>query len=98
MTARVDPEGREKEAVLAFAGDLAGKRVLEVGCGNGRLTWQYADLPAHVVGIDPNADRIAQAQQELPPHLQGRVEFQPVAIEAYQPSSSFDLIIFAWSL
>ena len=98
MTVQVDPETHEKETLLAFAGDLSGKRVLEVGCGDGRLTWHYAHLPAHTIGIDPNVERIAQAHQDLPAHLQGQVEFYPLAIDAYQPDSPFDLIIFAWSL
>ena len=98
MTARVDPEGREKETLLAFAGDLTGKRVLEVGCGNGRLTWHYAHLAAHTIGIDPNPERIAQARQKMPASLQDRVKFQAISQQTYQPPHPFDLIIFAWSL
>ena len=98
MRIQIDPEEHEKETLLAFVGDLTGKRVLEVGCGNGRLTWHYAHLPAHVIGIDPKSERIAQAQQDLPSHLCDRVEFQAVTLEEYQPPHPFDLIIFSWSL
>jgi ubiquinone/menaquinone biosynthesis C-methylase UbiE len=98
MTVRIDPEGTEKKVLLDFAGDLTGKRVLEVGCGNGRLTWHYAHLPAHTIGLDPNPDRIAQARQGLPAHLHDRVEFHVSSLQEYQPPHSFDLIIFSWSL
>ena len=98
MPVEIDPEGNEKAALLEFVGDLTGKRVLEIGCGNGRLTQHIASLAAHTIGIDPNAERIAKAQQNLPLNLFGRVDFQVAAIEAYQPPHPFDLIIFSWSL
>ncbi len=94
----MDPEGREKETLLAFVGDLTGQRVLEIGCGNGRLTHDYAHLAAHTIGIDPKAERIQQAQQSLPAHLANRIDFQVATIEAYQPPHLFDLILFSWSL
>jgi hypothetical protein len=46
MTIRVDPEQNETSALCGFA-DLDGCRVLDVGCGDGRLTWLYADMAAH---------------------------------------------------
>ena len=98
MAVQIDPEGHEKEALLTFTGNLAGKRVLEIGCGRGRLTYQFAHLASHTIGIDPDATRIAKAQQNLPLHLFGRVDFHVAAIENYQPSTLFDLIIFSWSL
>ena len=43
MTGRtIDPEGAEL-AALGKLVDFAGLHVLEVGCGDGRLTWRYAD-------------------------------------------------------
>jgi hypothetical protein len=36
MSVRLDPEGLETVALFDFAGNLAGKGVLEVGCGDGR--------------------------------------------------------------
>jgi hypothetical protein len=39
MTVRVDPEQNEIGALLDFV-NLDGRRVLEIGSGNGRLTWR----------------------------------------------------------
>jgi ubiquinone/menaquinone biosynthesis C-methylase UbiE len=61
MKAIRDPEGAELRHLEA-ACPLDGKDVLEIGCGAGWLTWQYAALPRHVVGIDPDADSLAQAR------------------------------------
>jgi len=41
-----------KEMMFALAGDLKGKRVLEVGCGDGVTSVELAYCGAQVSGID----------------------------------------------
>ena len=98
MPIRLDPEGNEPAALFDFAGSLAGKRVLEIGCGDGRLTWLYADHVAHVVALDPNADDIALAIENCPPHLREHVEFRAGTIQEFGPPEMFDLALLSWSL
>jgi 2-polyprenyl-3-methyl-5-hydroxy-6-metoxy-1,4-benzoquinol methylase len=100
MTIRIDPENNETHALLEMA-DFGGQHVLEIGCGDGRLTWRYADKAARVTAIDPSSKQIAQAKQDLPGHLQDRIEFQDIAFEdfaAASASSAFDIVILSWSL
>ncbi len=95
----VDPEGREVDALFALAGDLTGQRVLEVGCGDGRLTRRYAGRAASVLAIDPKAADIADARASLGPLLGGSVEFRPTSIEMLDAREApFDVVIMAWSL
>ena len=97
MPVRIDPEDAETKALLDFAGDFAGRLVLEIGCGDGRLTWRYAERAARVVAIDSDADEIKSAEENRPPHL--RVEFKAVGLEAYHaPPGTFDTAILSWSL
>jgi 2-polyprenyl-3-methyl-5-hydroxy-6-metoxy-1,4-benzoquinol methylase len=99
MTAyRLDPEDRETQALLDFAGSFAGKRVLEIGCGSGRLTWRYAAQAAHVTGIDPNPDKIERAIQATPDDLHEKVSFFASGIDSFLTTEKFDLAIFSWSL
>jgi len=98
MPIRLDPEANESAALVDFAGSLTGKRVLEIGCGDGRLTWLYAESAARIVGIDPDADDIALAIRACPQHLRERVEFRVAAIQEFEPSEKFDLALLSWSL
>ncbi|HZD16966.1 MAG TPA: class I SAM-dependent methyltransferase [Actinomycetota bacterium] len=100
MTIRVDPEGHEVEALFDMA-DLRGRNVLEIGCGDGRLTMRYADRAAHVTAIDPFGDSIERAEESLPDALADRVDFHHVAFEDFQGEGERhppDVTILSWSL
>ena len=57
MTIILDPEGNETSALFEIFSDWTGKSVLEIGSGDGRLTWRYADKVARVVGLEPDAEK-----------------------------------------
>ena len=93
-----DPRKQEIKTLFDFVGDFTGLRVLEIGCGKGRLTWQYANFACHVSGIDPNEERIASAKADLPPELASKVAFDVSGVESYRSDELYDLAIFSWSL
>lgn len=100
MSITVDPEGTEIRSLLEVA-DLDGRNVLEIGCGDGRFTWRYADKTRHVTAIDPAAEQIALARQKLPERLKGHVEFRDISFEDFASAtapSSFDTVILSWAL
>ncbi len=100
MAVRVDPENNETRALFDMA-NFGGQRVLEIGCGDGRLTWRYADKAAHVTAIDPVARQIALAKEHLPGSLQDRIEFHCIAFEDFAAANApavFDVVILSWSL
>jgi predicted RNA methylase len=98
MPIQLDPERNELAALVDFAGSFSGRRVLEIGCGDGRLTWLYTESAARVVAIDPDADDIALAIRACPQHLRERVEFRVAAVQEFEPSEKFDLALLSWSL
>lgn len=94
----LDPEGMEVRALHALV-DFTNKEVLEVGCGDGRLTWQYADQARRVLALDPSAPAIARARANLPDSLRTTVTFAVADITTAElPSAAFDVALFAWSL
>ncbi|MCP5097504.1 MAG: methyltransferase domain-containing protein [Chloroflexi bacterium] len=97
MAFRYDPIDQELEALTRLAGGLAGKRVLEVGCGNGRITRKYASQAAHVDAIDPNESKIERAF-ELALADETHVHYHAVALEDFVVERPYDLVILAWSL
>jgi predicted RNA methylase len=95
----VDPEGVERAAIRELV-DLQGLQVLDVGCGDGRLSRVCAEEGATtVLGIDPDEESIAAAASETPRTLRRRVTFEVAdAARAELPRRKFDLALFSWSL
>jgi SAM-dependent methyltransferase len=54
-----------RPAMLALAGDVAGRRILDAGCGAGPLFAALRDGGALVTGIDKSAGMLALARRRL---------------------------------
>jgi len=95
MTLFKDPERTETKTLHRFA-NFDGKRVLEIGCGDGRLTWQYAKESKFTAGFDLNADDLRVAAIERPNDLPASfVRADSTHIPFVK--EKFDLAILAWS-
>ena len=55
----------ERPAMLALAGDVAGRRILDAGCGAGPLFAALRDRGAIVTGIDKSAGMVELARRRL---------------------------------
>lgn len=95
---QIDPEGVELRTLRELT-PVDGLHVLELGCGDGRLTFQLAPDAASVFAVDPDAERIASARASLPSALVERVSFEVAgAADVDPPRREFDLALFSWSL
>jgi ubiquinone/menaquinone biosynthesis C-methylase UbiE len=98
MTPVLDPEGAHL-AALRRLGDFRGQRVLELGCGDGRLTVPIAEDAASVLAFDPDAEAVDRARRSLPARLTDRVVYRVASgRELDIEPHSFDLTVFSWSL
>ncbi len=99
MTLQKDPEGFEQK-ILHTLVDFKDKRALEVGCGEGRLTFKYAAASALTVGFDPDHDALRIARADAQDKSCGTYVHFTGASASHIPFSkeTFDIAILAWSL
>ena len=98
MTFQKDVENHETKALRKLV-DFKDQRVLEVGCGEGRLTWKYAHPAKQVVGIDPDLDAVRVANYDRPADLRKTTRFACASsLKLPFPNESFDIALFSWSL
>lgn len=94
----LDPEGAHLAAMRRL-GDFSGQRVLELGCGDGRLTHAIASDAESVLAFDPDAEGVARARRSSPAELAERVTYEVASgMEIEVERLSFDLVVFSWSL
>jgi 2-polyprenyl-3-methyl-5-hydroxy-6-metoxy-1,4-benzoquinol methylase len=98
MTRVLDPEGAHLAALHRLA-DFRGRRVIELGCGDGRLTVPVARQAASIFAFDSDAEAVGRARGSLPTELDSRVEYQVASGKEIEVERrSFDLALFSWSL
>jgi ubiquinone biosynthesis O-methyltransferase len=86
-------EAIEQRWILDLLGELKGARVLDAGCGDGKLACVMASRGAEVTGIDSDPAMLAAARSRAEKariearFLEGRIERLPV------PDASFDAVM-----
>ena len=96
MPIELDPEEREISALLELVPNLHSARVIEVGCGDGRLTHRYAARAASVLAFDPDEAAIAAFRSDPPP---GNVEVRADTVDRVDiPEGSGDVVLMSWAL
>jgi ubiquinone/menaquinone biosynthesis C-methylase UbiE len=84
------------QEALESAGDLAGRWILDIGCGRGELVCEAAKSGAYAVGIDYSEAAIELSRQRLEAlygSVSERVEFRQVDAKGLPfPEGSFDVV------
>ncbi|MGH2521749.1 MAG: class I SAM-dependent methyltransferase [Anaerolineales bacterium] len=97
------PSTIELKTIRSLA-SFAGKRVLEVGVGDGRLAWPFALEAAQWIGLDPDEEELGAGQKELKEKQgkegkRGKVRLLVGDARALSfPAGYFDGAFFTWSL
>ena len=94
----IDPEGVETRVIHELV-DFRRRDVLEIGAGDGRLTWRYAKGTASVLAVEPKELLVEQARATMPLPLRDKVTFRvDDASRCELPPAAFDVGLFARSL
>ena len=96
--AREYPAAEEERALIERHAALRGRDVLEVGCGNGRLTLAYGRSARSVVAIEPSAGLIARARRRARRAGLDRVRFSARPAQTGIRGGPYDVVLFSWSL
>ena len=98
MEPQRDPEGVET-AHLEKLGFSKNDRLLEIGCGSGRLTWRCLPLVDSIVGIDIDRQDLLEAEKTRSARGLDSVSFLESSAEhlPFAPNS-YEAVILAWSL
>ena len=78
---------------------VRGKRVLDLGCGDGRFALGVAPFASAVEGVDPDADAIATAKKIARKEGVRNVHFAVGAAQQLPyPDAAFGVVILSWTL
>lgn len=87
-------EALEQTRILDLIGPVEGRRILDLGCGDGLLTWTLAERGAWAVGIDVDramleaaSARSPRRRRQRPRFVEGRIELLPFS------DGSFDVVL-----
>ncbi|MBK9179936.1 MAG: class I SAM-dependent methyltransferase [Acidimicrobiales bacterium] len=91
--------GIPTEAELRLVGNVAGKRVVELGCGGAQCSIAFARQGAKAIGIDHSAQQLAYARR-LAEEEEAKVELHhgDVADLAFLRSDTVDVVFSAYAL
>jgi ubiquinone/menaquinone biosynthesis C-methylase UbiE len=81
----------ERPAMLALAGDVAGRRILDAGCGSGPLSAALRDRGAIMTGFDSSAGMLELARRRLGGDADLRVA--DLASPLPYPDGAFDDVV-----
>jgi SAM-dependent methyltransferase len=82
----------DRPTILRLAGDVNGKRVLELGCASGVLTTHLVERGADVLSVDVEPQMIELARQRLG----SKARFEIVDLDqppSFGPAGSIDLVV-----
>jgi tRNA G46 methylase TrmB len=99
MSTFIDPEENESRALFDLPIAWTDASVLEIGSGDGRLTWRYANKAARVIAIEPEMEKHIIALTNRPSGFE-HVKFLNLRFDEFvrQNKERFDLAILSWSL
>ena len=98
MVVKLDPDHEEIRAIHDLI-DFTDLAIVEIGCGDGRMTRRYADAAASVFAFDAAEPLVALARGRQPSKSKPTITFEVADItEMELPRETFDIAVLSWTL
>ncbi len=99
LASSLRPTAQDELAVWGGPRLVRGKRVLDLGCGDGRLALGVAALARTVEGLDPDPEGIAAARKRARDEGVDNACFEVGAAQSLPyKDGAFDVVISSWTL
>jgi ubiquinone/menaquinone biosynthesis C-methylase UbiE len=99
LSSRLRPAPEDELRAWGGPSLVRGKRVLDLGCGDGRLAIGVAGLAKSVVGVDPDAELIRDATRRARDAGLRNTRFAVGAAQSLDlADGAFDVVILSWTL
>jgi cyclopropane fatty-acyl-phospholipid synthase-like methyltransferase len=81
------------DIVRTLLGPRPGRRILDLGCGDGRVSLQFIDQAEHVTLVDSSKAMLEAAAARVPDHLRHRVTLVQSDLASFSPDEPFDVVL-----
>lgn len=99
MSAALRPNPLDELSAWGGPRLVRAKRVLDLGCGDGRFALGLAPLASSVEGLDPDPDAIAGARSNARKDGVRNVRFKVGAAQDLPyADGAFDVVLLSWTL
>ncbi len=99
LSSQLRPQPATELREYGGPGLVRRKRVIDVGCGDGRMALGCAPYASEVVGVDPDPDAIRSARARARELGAANVKFR-VGVAQHLPFADehFDIVLLSWTL
>lgn len=81
------------KAVRRLVPDRAGMSLIDLGCGDGRISIPLVRETGELLLVDSSAGMLELARRNVPPGTTGRVSFKCVDLADFEPQQSYDIVL-----
>jgi 2-polyprenyl-3-methyl-5-hydroxy-6-metoxy-1,4-benzoquinol methylase len=81
------------KAVRRLVPELAGKSLIDLGCGDGRISIPLVAETGELLLVDSSAGMLELARRSVPSGSAGRVSFRCVDLTDFEPQQRYDIVL-----